>query len=97
MQPDGEWLPLRRLASYSSMSVRTLRSHVASKRNPLPSYRVGGKVLVRRSEFDTWMRAFRRGATEERDHVSQLVDELIGSLTTAPSATDNPGHCLGAR
>ena len=53
------YLPLRALSGYCGLSVRTLREHLSDATHPLPCYRVGGKVLVRRSEFDTWVRAFR--------------------------------------
>ncbi len=40
---------------YSGLSRRTLQTLVNDDTDPLPSYRVGGKLLVRRSEFDAWM------------------------------------------
>ncbi len=49
------WLSLQALADYCSMSRRTLQALLYDPRDPIPSYRVGGKVLVRRSEFDGWM------------------------------------------
>ena len=53
------FLPLRALAAYSGLSVRKLRNHLDDAGHPLPCYRVGGKILVRRSEFDAWMAAYR--------------------------------------
>ena len=51
---------LKALATYSGMSVRTLRSHLDAQPDvALPCYRVNGRVLVRRSEFDEWMSQFR--------------------------------------
>jgi len=49
------WLSLRALGSYCSMCRRTLQALINDPRDPIPSYRVGGRVLVRRSEFDVWM------------------------------------------
>ncbi len=49
------WLSLKGLAGYSSLSRRTLQDLVNDPADPLPSYRVGSKILVRRSEFDAWM------------------------------------------
>jgi hypothetical protein len=44
---------------------------------PLPAYQVGGKLLVRRSEFDTWMAAFRRRAQPDVDGiVSDVMRDL---------------------
>jgi hypothetical protein len=53
------FLPLRALAEYSGLSVRKLRDHLDDPANPLPCYRVGGKIVVRRSEFDAWMQQYR--------------------------------------
>ncbi len=49
------FLSLNGLAGYSSLSRRTLQALVNDPKDPVPSYRVGGKILVRRSEFDRWM------------------------------------------
>ena len=61
------YLPLRALAAYSGLSVRTLRGYLSHSSHPLPHYRVGGNLLVQRSEFDDWMRGSaplnRRGST----------------------------------
>lgn len=49
------FLSLKGLAGYSSLSRRKLQDLINSPQDPLPSYRVGSKILVRRSEFDLWM------------------------------------------
>ena len=49
------WLSLRALAGYSCLSRRTLQDLVNDTSDPIPSYRVGGKILVRKSDFDRWM------------------------------------------
>ena len=46
------YLTLRALSTYSGLSVRKLRDYLTDPVHPLPCYRLGGKVLVRRSEFD---------------------------------------------
>jgi hypothetical protein len=63
------FLSLRALASYSSLSVRTLRGYLTDSRRPLPCYRIGGKILVRRSEFDTWLRAYRQVGAADVDRI----------------------------
>ncbi len=45
---------LKGLADYASISRRTLQNLVNDTRDPLPSYRIGSKILVRKSEFDAW-------------------------------------------
>lgn len=69
---DG-YLPLKALAGYSGLSVRTLRGYLAHPSRPLPHYRVGGKLLVRRSEFDAWIAAFK--ATD-----GGTLDALVADL-----------------
>jgi len=49
------FLSLKGLAGYASLSRRTLQDLVNDSQDPLPSYRVGGKLLIRKSEFDRWI------------------------------------------
>ena len=72
------YLSLRALAGYSGLSVRTLRSRLVDGTHPLPHYRVGGKILVRRSDFDRWVEQFR--ATQRTVSVGELVDDVMASL-----------------
>jgi hypothetical protein len=74
------FLPLRALASYSGLSVRKLRDHLADPGNPLPHYQVGSKIVVRRSEFDAWIAAYRR--VGQRD-VGAIVDEVLTGLAAS--------------
>ncbi len=60
---------LKGLAGYASLSRRTLQDLVNDTSDPLPSYRVGGKILVRKSEFDRWM-------TRRRNRKAQALVEL---------------------
>lgn len=78
------YLSLAGLAGYSGLSVRKLRAHLADVMHPLPCYRVGGKILVRRSEFDVWIAAYRQRG---RADVDRLVDEVIREVSApAPAA-----------
>lgn len=68
------YFSLKGLAHYSGLSVRTLRGYLADPFHPLPHYRVGGKVLVRRSEFDRWIFRYRR---EGREQLEAVVEEIV--------------------
>ena len=62
------YLPLKALATYSGVSIRQLREYLVSPPlprdanaplpRPLPHYRLGGRIVVRRSEFDRWMASY---------------------------------------
>ena len=71
------YLSLRVLSTYSNLSIRTLRGYLSHPARPLPHYRVGGKVLVRRAEFDAWVTGFRE---ESAPQVDAIVDAVIGEL-----------------
>lgn len=75
--PLDPFLSLRALVAYSGLCVRKLREYLDDSCHPLPCYRVGGKILVRRSEFDAWITAYR---TCGRTDVSAIVDDVLRDL-----------------
>ncbi|OLB03381.1 MAG: hypothetical protein AUH14_13820 [Candidatus Rokubacteria bacterium 13_2_20CM_69_15_1] len=74
------FLSLRALANYSCVSVRKLREYLGDPAHPLPHYRLGGKILVRRSEFDAWMAAYRQARQVD---VERIVDSVMRDLRGA--------------
>jgi len=62
------------------VSVRKLREYLEDSAHPLPHYRLGGKILVRRSEFDAWMAAYRRVGQAD---VARIVDSVMRDLRGA--------------
>ena len=79
MTPD-RYLSLRELAIYSSLSERTLRGYLRSVDHPLPHFRVGGRVLIRRSAFDSWLEIF----AVQDDDAEAAADRLLKSLDARP-------------
>lgn len=73
---DDGYLPLAELATYSGLSLRFLMDLIRRPVNPLPFYRFGTKIEVRRSEFDAWAKEHHRVAKEPID-VKALVDAKI--------------------
>jgi len=71
---DDRYLSLRSLATYAGLSIRTLRGYLGRRHAPLPHYRIGGKILVRRSEFDRWASEFK----VVRPHVD--LDAVVGDV-----------------
>jgi hypothetical protein len=74
---DG-FMPLRALSNYSGLSVRTLRDHLFNRLRPLPHYRIGGRIVVKRSEFDEWATQFRIAG--EPVSLDELVDDVLDGL-----------------
>src|SRR5213594_3658050 len=84
------YLALPALADYAGLSIRTLREYLvhpplprdagAPLPPPLPHYRLGGRIVVRRSEFDRWMAAYRRVGQAD---VEGIVNSVISDLRRA--------------
>jgi hypothetical protein len=75
--PLDPYLSLRALAGYAGLSVRRLRAFLDDPAHPLPCYRIGSKILIRRSEYDAWAVQFRR---EGRSDVDRVVSDVLQSL-----------------
>jgi hypothetical protein len=75
--PLDPFLSLRALAAYSGLGARKLRDYLTDPLHPLPCYRVGGKILVRRSEFDAWIARYRQLG---RPDVDRLVADALSGL-----------------
>jgi excisionase family DNA binding protein len=75
-----EWMGIRQLRAYASVSERTLRSWIHSPVDPLPAVRVGGKILVKRSELDLWLERHRIKALD-RIGLDDIVKDVLQGLT----------------
>ncbi len=75
-----EWLGLRHLAEYSDTSERTLRMWIHSPVEPLPAVRIGGKILVRRADFDAWLQRHKIEPLAT-DDVDAIVREVVEGVT----------------
>ena len=74
---DDGYYSVRALAAYSGLSIRTLRTHLTHRLHPLPHYRIGGKIVVRRSEFDAWTAQFR---VVRESNLEGLIDDVLAGL-----------------
>ena len=87
--PDDPYLSLKAHVSYTGLSVRTLQGLInLDAEHALPCYRLpgasggrGGKLLVRRSEWDTW--AARWKTTGRPSLVEAIAD--LGLTFGAPN------------
>jgi len=71
-----QYFDLRGLSAYSSLSVSTLRDHIKS--DDMRCYLVKGKILVRKSDFDTWLQRFRVNRSMDVDRITNEVLHEIG-------------------
>lgn len=70
-----QYFDLRGLSVYSALAVGTLRDHIKS--GDLPAFKVKGKILVKRSEFDTWIEGYRLNMKQD---LKNLVNDVIGQI-----------------
>jgi hypothetical protein len=77
-QVNPGYLDLRNLAAYSSCSVRWLRDRLVDRLRPLPHYRIEGKILVKRDEFDHWLSVFRVGSPA--DGLNDIVESVMAHV-----------------
>jgi excisionase family DNA binding protein len=73
-------LSVNELARYASLSARTLRSYLHHPTHPLPHFRLPGKILIRRDEFDAWIERYRVNGLDAGQDLDRLVDEILASL-----------------
>jgi hypothetical protein len=71
---DDRYLDLRGLSQYSSLGVGTLREYL---KQGMPHYKLPGKILIKKSEFDRWLEQFK---SDERENLDALVEDAISSL-----------------
>ena len=71
------YLSLRVLSVYAGLSVRTLRTYLSDPSRPLPHYRIGGRILVRKADYDAWASAFR---VVDPAGLAHVVDDLMEGL-----------------
>lgn len=75
-QSQPEWLDLKALQQYACVSERTLREWIHRTTNPLPAARVGTKILIRRSAFDTWLEAHK----VKQFDIDGIVEEVLAGV-----------------
>ena len=74
------YFDLQALATYSCTSVRWLRNRLVDRSHPLPCYRIEGKILVKREEFDQWIARHR--VSHGTEDLSELVDAVVAQVQT---------------
>ncbi len=70
---QDRYLDKREAASYTSLSIRNLEARLAE----IPHYRVGKKILFKKSELDHWMESHREGGSHDLD---KIADDAVKTL-----------------
>jgi hypothetical protein len=70
--PLDPYFTVQALADYASLSVRQLRNLIADTARPLPHYRVGGRVTIRRSEWDLYAAQHRRVGVSFDEKIAKM-------------------------
>ncbi len=70
-----QYFDLVGLSEYSALKVSTLRSYIRSGK--LPCFKLKGKVLVKRSEFDKWVEQYRLNRSQDlKDLARDVMDQI---------------------
>lgn len=69
-----QYFDLKGLSVYSAISVGSLRDYI---KTGLPAFKVKGKILIKRSEFDQWISRYRINQAQDLNH---LVDEVMDTM-----------------
>lgn len=76
----AEWLGLRQVTEYANVSERTVREWIHSPLDPLPAAKVGGKILVRKSDFDAYLERHKVRPSGSVD-LGGIVEEIIREVS----------------
>ncbi len=80
LEQHPEWMDLKAVQRYASVSERTVRDWIHRPQNPLPAVQVEkGKLLIKRSHFDRWLEAHPYRSVDAID-VSQIVNDVMKEL-----------------
>ena len=76
---DDRYFSIATLARYADMAERTIRRHLKGA-NPIPHYRIGGNVRVRKSQFDAWVEAHSAGERQRDRSLDAKVAAAVRSI-----------------
>jgi predicted DNA-binding transcriptional regulator AlpA len=76
---EDKYFDIKALSAYSSLSGSTIRNYMADADDPLPSFCIKRKILIKKSEFDRWMERHRTDTKK----IDRIVDEMFHDFNTA--------------
>jgi hypothetical protein len=81
MPPESitkEYLSMSNLVAYSDISRRTLTKYLRDPINPLPHRKIGGKLFIKKADFDVWHDSF-IVKTQMLD-LGKMVEEMVAAV-----------------
>jgi excisionase family DNA binding protein len=73
---DTNYITIKEVAARASLSIRTLRSFIKQPNNPLPCFKVGGKLLFSWQEVAKWVEQSRVKAIDTKAIVQSITTKL---------------------
>ncbi len=81
---NDRYLDLESLSLYSGIGKTSLRHHVEA--DGLPAYFPKGKILVKKSDFDSWIKQYRYHKKQNDVDIQKLADEMVNEVRGKKSA-----------
>ena len=79
MEDKDKYMSLKELSSYCSLSVTTLK-HKLHGEHGIPYFNMGKKILVRKTEFDTWLENYRINQEYWNNLTQKELDEKVNYI-----------------
>jgi Helix-turn-helix domain len=91
MNVAPQYVSLRQLSTYASLSVKTLKGYLVDREHPLPHFKLLGKILIRKDDFDAWIEHYRQGDVPRQAgcDVDALVRAAMAGLELPPGGKVN--------
>ena len=88
MAGDDEYIGLKELSKRTSLAPRTLRSWIYAAERNLPAFKVRGKIIVKWSDAQQWLRQFRVETIDAAGMVEQMLRKLGDAREEEQDETD---------
>lgn len=79
--PEAIYIKLSEVVERLGLSARTIRSFVHDPVDPLPAYRVGGKLLFRWMEVESWIERRRVEPGDVNEIANHLIERMSKDAT----------------
>jgi hypothetical protein len=77
--PVDYYMDVKALSRYSGISVRRLKDLIRHPEYPLPAYKIGGSIKIKKSEFEIWVNKFRL-IPEQDTKVDEIISDVMKDI-----------------